>query len=97
MEQIVRAALYKEMKPLTCRELGYAQHDSRICALFIKLNGRTPIPFSLRKRYITMIKAETLEKVMVSINKIAQAENLEDFSKARTDAKSADARKETFK
>jgi len=44
-----------------------------------------------------MIKAETLEKVMVSINKIAQAENLEDFSKARTDAKSADARKETSK
>ena len=28
-----------------------------------------------------MIKAKTLKKVMVAINKIDQAENLEDFSK----------------
>jgi IS5 family transposase len=86
IEQILRGALYKEMKNLTYRELEYAQHDSRICALFIKLEGRSPISFAVWQKYISMIKAETLKKVMVAINKIAQAEGLEDFSKARTDS-----------
>jgi IS5 family transposase len=86
IEQILRGALYKELKHLTYRELEYAQHDSRICALFIKLDGRSPISFSVWQKYISMIKAETLEKVMIAINKIAQAEGLEDFSKARPDS-----------
>lgn len=86
IEQIVRGALYKEMKSLTYRELEYAQHDSRICALFVKLDGRSPISFSVWQKYISMIKAETLEKVMIVINQIAQAEGLDDFSKARQDA-----------
>lgn len=86
IEQILRGALYKEMKVLTYRELAYAQYDSRICALFVKLDGRKPISFSIWQKYISMIKAETLEKVMIVINKIAQAEGLDDFSKARTDS-----------
>lgn len=86
IEQILRGALYKEMKSLTYRELEYAQHDSRICALFVKLSGRAPLSFSVWQKYISMIRAETLEKVMVAINKVAQAEGLEDFSKARCDA-----------
>lgn len=86
IEQILRGALYKEMKTLTYRELEYAQHDSRICALFIKLEGRSPISFTVWQKYISMIKAETLKKVMIAINKIAQAEGLEDFSKTRTDS-----------
>lgn len=86
IEQILRGALYKELKNLTYRELEYAQHDSRICALFIKLDGRSPISFAVWQKYISMIKAETLEKVMVAINKIAEAEGLDDFSKVRTDS-----------
>ena len=86
IEQILRGALYKEMNTLTYRELEYAQHDSRICSLFIKLNGRSPISFSVWQKYISMIKAETLEKVMIAINKIAQAEGLDDFSKTRQDS-----------
>ena len=86
IEQVLRGALYKEMNNLTYRELEYAQHDSRICALFIKLDGRSPISFSVWQKYISMIKAETLEKVMVAINRIAQAEGLDDFSKARQDS-----------
>ena len=86
IEQILRGALYKELTHLTYRELEYAQHDSRICALFIKLDGRSPISFSVWQKCISMIKAETLEKVMIAINKIAQAEGLEDFSKARPDS-----------
>jgi len=86
IEQILRGALYKEMKNLTYRELEYAQHDSRICMLFIKLNGRSPISFTVWQKYISMIKPQTLEKVMIAINKIAQAEGLDDFSKARQDS-----------
>ena len=35
VEQIVRAALFKEIKKLTYRELEYAQEDSRICEHFM--------------------------------------------------------------
>lgn len=86
IEQILRGALYKEMKTLTYRELAYAQHDSRICALFVKLDGRKPISFTVWQKYISMIKAETLEQVMIAINKVAQAEGLDDFNKVRTDS-----------
>lgn len=86
IEQILRGALYKEMKGLTYRELEYAQHDSRICALFVKLEGRAPLSFSVWQKYISMIRAETLDCVMIAINKVAQEEGLEDFSKVRTDA-----------
>ena len=51
-------ALYKEMNSLTYRELEYAQHNSRICALFIKLDGRSPISFSAWQKHISMIKAK---------------------------------------
>jgi len=46
VEQVVRAALYKEMKKLNYRELEYAQYDSRICSTFIKLEGRKPLSFA---------------------------------------------------
>ncbi len=43
VEQIVRAAIYKEMKNLTYRELEYAQHDSRMCSIFIKLDEQEAV------------------------------------------------------
>ena len=46
VEQIVRAAIYKEIKNLTYRELEYQQHDSRLCAVFIKLEERKPFSFN---------------------------------------------------
>ena len=45
VEQIVRAAIYKEMKGMDYRELEYAQSDSRICETFIKLDDRNPFSF----------------------------------------------------
>ena len=45
VEQVVRAALYKEMKKLDYRELEYAQEDSRMCGVFIKLEERSPFYF----------------------------------------------------
>jgi IS5 family transposase len=37
VEQIVRSAIYKEMKGLNYSELEYSQADSRICEQFVKI------------------------------------------------------------
>ena len=48
VEQIVRAAIFKEMRGMDYRELEYAPNDSRICATFIKLEGRETYIFQYR-------------------------------------------------
>jgi IS5 family transposase len=53
VEQVVRAALYKEIKKLDYRELEYAQEDSRICGAFIKLEERSPFSFEMFQKYIS--------------------------------------------
>ncbi|TSA33492.1 MAG: ISNCY family transposase, partial [Porphyromonadaceae bacterium] len=78
VEQIVRAAIYKEMKGLDYRELAFAQIDSRICATFIKLDLRKPYSFQMYQSYISRIKPETLQKVLYRINQIAIGESYED-------------------
>lgn len=78
VEQIVRAAIYKEMKGMDYRELADAQDDSRICAYFIKLDQRKPYSFQMFQKYISRIKPETLQKVLYRINQIAIGEGYED-------------------
>ncbi len=86
VEQIVRAAIYKELKGLDYRELEYAQADSRICELFIKLDNREPFSFQLFQKYISKISEETLQNLLVQLNKIAIDEGLEDIEKLRQDS-----------
>lgn len=87
VEQVVRAALYKEMKKLDYRELEYAQHDSKICSAFIKLEERKPFSFELFHKYISQIKGDTLNKLMVGINRIMMKESgVEDGKSLRTDS-----------
>src|SRR4030065_1909262 len=86
VEQIVRAAIYKEIKNLTYRELEYEQHDSRMCAIFVKLDDRKPFSFEAYQKYISRISGESLNKVMVAINKIAMGEGIEDGRSIRTDS-----------
>ena len=74
VEQIVRAAIFKEMRGMDYRDLEYAQLDSRICETFIKLEGRDPFSFQLFQKYISRIKPESLHRVLVEINKIAISE-----------------------
>ena len=71
VEQIVRAAIYKELKGLEYRELEYHQIDSRICALFIKIDELRPYSFQVYQKYISQIKADNLQKLLVELNKIA--------------------------
>ena len=85
VEQVIRAAIYKEFKSLTYRELEYHQVDSRICVTFIKLNERKPYSFQVWQKYISKIKQESLQQFLVALNQIAIGEGLEDISAIRTD------------
>lgn len=85
VEQVVRAAIYKELKQLSYRELEYAQYDSRICPVFIKLETRDPFSFEVFYKYISRISAASLTKLMVAINKVALEEGLEDATRIRLD------------
>ncbi len=86
VEQVVRAALYKELKGIDYRELEYAQIDSRICATFIKLDTRKPYSFQMLQKYISKISSETLKSLLIKLNKIAISEGLEDLERIRIDS-----------
>jgi len=85
VEQIVRAAIYKELKGLDYRELEYHQEDSRIAALFIKIDPLRPYSFQMYQKYISRISPERLQEVVFEINKIAIGEGLESINKIRQD------------
>jgi IS5 family transposase len=86
VEQIVRAAIYKELKGLEYRELAYHQIDSRICAQFIKIDELRPFSFQMYQKYISQIRSENLQQVLFELNKIAISEGLEDLEKIRQDS-----------
>jgi transposase, IS5 family len=86
VEQIVRAAIFKEMRRLDYRELEYAQNDSRICATFIKLDTREPFSFQMFQKYISRIKPDTLDRVLVEINRIAIVEGFEQLKSVSQDS-----------
>ena len=85
VEQIARAAIYKELKVLDYRQLEYHQVDSRICALFIKIDEMRPYSFQMYQKYISKIRPESLQKVLIGINRIAIEEGLEDIQSIRQD------------
>ncbi len=91
IEQIFRAALYKELKQLDYRELEYHQSDSRICSQFLKIDVLRPYSFQMYQKYISKIKADNLQQVMVALNKIAIGEGLEDMEKLRQDSTTVEA------
>jgi transposase, IS5 family len=87
VEQVVRGAVYKELKKLDYRELEYAQEDSRICGAFIKLEGRSSFSFEVLHKYISRIRGESLRRLMVEINRIMmREEGIEDGRSLRTDS-----------
>jgi len=86
VEQIVRIAIYKELKGCDYRELAYAQKDSRICEQFTKINPLRPYSFQVLHKYISRISEGTLSELMVEINKIAIKEEIENLEKFREDS-----------
>lgn len=86
VEQVVRAAIFKEMKGYDYRELEYAQSDSRICSAFLKLDDREPFCFQVLQKYISKIQPQSLSKLLVEVNRIAINNGYEDLSKVRQDS-----------
>jgi IS5 family transposase len=86
VEQIVRAAIFKEMKSYDYRELEFAQADSRICATFIKLDERKPFSFQVFQKFISRIKKQTLHEILVLVNKIAIEEGFESVTDVLQDS-----------
>lgn len=86
VEQIVRSAIYKELRGLDYRELEFQQTDSRICEQFVKIDPLRPYSFQVLQKYISQISASSLEQLLYSLNKIAINEGLEDLDKLRQDS-----------
>jgi IS5 family transposase len=86
VEQIVRAAIYKEMKRLDYRALEYAQEDSWICEQFVKINPQRPYSFQVMQKYISRISEENLEKFMIALNRIGIEEGLEEVKDLRQES-----------
>jgi IS5 family transposase len=86
IEQIVRAAIYKELKGRDYRELAYDQEDSRICALFIKIDELRPYSHQVYQKYISRISSDSLDRLLVELNKIAINNGLEDLERLRQDS-----------
>ncbi len=86
VEQIVRAAIYKELKGLDYRQLEYHQTDSRICALFVKIDELRPYSFQMYQNYISKITPENLQKLMLALNKLAIEAGIEDLESIRQDS-----------
>jgi len=85
VEQILRAAVYKEIKQLDYRELEISMYDSNTFKLFMKLDGRNPFKFTVLQKYISRISKESLTKLIVEINKTAIVEGIETVESVSTD------------
>ena len=90
VEQVLRAAIYKEIKQLDYRELEIAMYDSKSFAIFMKLDGRKRFSYSVMQKYISKIKEENIRKIIIAINKIAISEGVEDVGKVSTDTTSVE-------
>ena len=90
VEQVLRAAIYKEIKRLDYRDLAVSFYDSISFKIFMKLDGRKGFSHSVLQKYISKIKEENIRKIIVEINKIAVTEGVEDVSKVSTDTTSVE-------
>jgi len=88
VEQVLRAAIYKEIKQLDYRELAVAMYDSKSFNIFMKLDGRNYFSYSVLQKYISKIREESIRKIIVEVNKIAVTEGIENISKVSTDTTS---------
>ncbi|MBI4726012.1 ISNCY family transposase [candidate division TA06 bacterium] len=86
IEQIVRAAIYKETKRIDYRKLEAALYDSTVCRAFVKLNGRRPFSFVMLHNYISRIRPETIERLIYAINSLMISEGMENVQKVRIDS-----------
>ena len=85
VEQILRSAIYKEIKGLDYRGLSKDIVDSKICGLFLQLEPGQTFSFSVLQKYISKIKANKIQRIIYIVNNIAIEEGIETMDKVSTD------------
>jgi IS5 family transposase len=83
VEQVVRAAIYKEVKGLSYAELEYQQYDSKMCEVFLQVTKC--FCDSVWQKYISAISADSLDRLLKALNCLAIDAGLEDLRKLRMD------------
>lgn len=83
VEQVVRAAIYKEVKGLSYAQLEYHQYDSKIAEVFLQVGA--PFTDSTWQKYISAIPEEALNQVLQHLTQLALDDGLEDLQKIRPD------------
>ncbi len=83
VEQVLRAAMYKEVKGLSYADLEYHQYDSKMAAVFLQLTK--PFSDSTWQKYVSQVSTTELQQIFQVINRCAITEGVEDVQKLRTD------------
>ena len=60
VEQVLRAAIYKEIKCVTYRELEVDMYDSKICSMFLRLEDNQGYSYSVMQKYISKISEKSI-------------------------------------
>jgi IS5 family transposase len=85
VEQVLRAAIYKEIKRLTYRELEVDMYDSKICSMFLKLEDNQGYSYSVMQKYISKISEKSIKSITQDVNMIAISEGIETVDRISTD------------
>ncbi len=85
VEQVLRAAIYKEIKQLTYRDLAKDMLDSKICSVFLNLEVGQCFSYTVMQKYISKISETSIRNIIIEINRIAISEDIENVEKISTD------------
>lgn len=88
VEQVLRGAIYKEIKQLTYRDLEDDMLDSRICNAFMLLEENQSFSYSVMQKYISKIKEANIKKIIRTVNQLAINEGIEDLERIGSDTTS---------
>lgn len=86
LEQVVRAAIYKQHKSLTYRELSEHTEDSRKGRHFMKMGMRAYFSHQALQQNISRISPEVLEDILLAVTRYAVELGVDDGSKVRPDS-----------
>ena len=65
--------------------MEYHQEDARICDRFLKIDDGCRYGFQMYQKYISKIQNDSLDELLMVLNKIAIEECLEDINQFRQD------------
>jgi len=86
LEQVVRAAIYKQYKRLTYRQLSEHTEDSKKGRHFMKMGDRTYFSSQALQENISRITSEVLDQIFAAVTAYGVTLGVDDGDKVREDA-----------